>query len=209
VVAANARKTRTMCCTRSGSTYATGLVSSPFKTRTRECRRKGLTAKGTRGFLLGFLVTRYNIQNRYYITVISLGSPPYTVFCALAASGFSSLCCSPTTVVIISYCYLQVEKYFNSLPSNKVPKLGTSGEKYRDKQVVVQLPKQDLALTYCKHVEQRHHQSYEDFINARNEIALDIGYARECTYHVVSCFMAKHIQKKKKNKNNIMCEKFL
>ncbi|XP_008188309.1 prickle planar cell polarity protein 3 isoform X2 [Acyrthosiphon pisum] len=78
----------------------------------------------------------------------------------------------------------KVEKYFNSLPSNKVPKLGTAGEKYRDKQVVVQLPKQDLALTYCKHVEQRHHQSYEDFINARNEIALDIGYARECTYHV-------------------------
>lgn len=52
--------------------------------------------------------------------------------------------------------------------------------------MVVQLPKQDLALTYCKHVDQRHHQSYEDFINARNEIALDIGYARECTYHVVS-----------------------
>jgi len=90
---------------------------------------------------------------------------------------------------------MQVEKYFNSLPSNKVPKLGTTGEKYRDKQVVVQLPKQDLALTYCKHVEQRHHQSYEDFINARNEIALDIGYARECTYHVVSCFMVKSIQK--------------
>lgn len=54
--------------------------------------------------------------------------------------------------------------------------------------MVVQLPKQDLALTYCKHVEQRHHQSYEDFINARNEIALDIGYARECTYHVVSFY---------------------
>lgn len=84
--------------------------------------------------------------------------------------------------------FRQVEKYFNSLPSNKVPKLGTAGEKYRDKQVVVQLPKQDLALTYCKHVEQRHHQSYEDFINARNEIALDIGYARECTYHVVSFY---------------------
>lgn len=85
-----------------------------------------------------------------------------------------------------------MEKYFNSLPSNKVPKLGTAGEKYRDKQVVVQLPKQDLALTYCKHVEQRHHQSYEDFINARNEIALDIGYARECTYRVVSLYYFVH-----------------
>jgi hypothetical protein len=92
-------------------------------------------------------------------------------------------------MLIITVPDVQVEKYFNSLPSNKVPKLGTAGEKYRDKQVVVQLPKQDLALTYCKHVEQRHHQSYEDFINARNEIALDIGYARECTYHVVSFYI--------------------
>jgi len=56
-------------------------------------------------------------------------------------------------------------------------------------------------------VEQRHHQSYEDFINARNEIALDIGYARECTYHVVSWFMIKHINIKKKCElycNNIL-----
>jgi len=99
----------------------------------------------------------------------------------------------------MSFFILQVEKYFNSLPSNKVPKLGTAGEKYRDKQVVVQLPKQDLALTYCNHVEQRHHQSYEDFINARNEIALDIGYARECTYHVVSCFYGKTYPNKMPN----------
>lgn len=107
-------------------------------------------------------------------------------------------------LTIILLWFWQVEKYFNSLPSNKVPKLGAAGEKYRDKQVVVQLPKQDLALTYCKHVDQRHHQSYEDFINARNEIALDIGYARECTYHVVSlcktCFFNKNVS------NVIICE---
>jgi len=60
-----------------------------------------------------------------------------------------------------------------------VPRLGSPGEKYRDKQLMLQLPKQDLALAYCKHVETQHHPSYEDFINARNEIALDIGYVKD------------------------------
>lgn len=49
-----------------------------------------------------------------------------------------------------------------------------------------QLPKQDLALSYCKSVEPKDHQSYEDFINARNEIALDIAYVKECLTNVVS-----------------------
>ncbi len=73
----------------------------------------------------------------------------------------------------------QIEQYFRALPQNKVPKIGTPGEKYRDKQLVYQLPKQDLALSYCKNVEAKDHQSYEDFINARNEIALDIAYVKE------------------------------
>lgn len=38
-----------------------------------------------------------------------------------------------------------------------------------------QLPKQDLALAYCKNIDKESISSYEDFIAARNEIALDIG----------------------------------
>lgn len=60
-----------------------------------------------------------------------------------------------------------------------MPRLGSSGEKYRDKQLILQLPKQDLALAYCKHVENNQQSGYEDFINARNEIALDIGYVND------------------------------
>lgn len=41
--------------------------------------------------------------------------------------------------------------------------------------LLYQLPKQDLALAYCKYVDKEHTGSYEDFIAARNEIALDIG----------------------------------
>ncbi|XP_023708514.1 prickle planar cell polarity protein 3 isoform X4 [Cryptotermes secundus] len=81
----------------------------------------------------------------------------------------------------------KIEEYFQQLPPGKVPRLGSPGEKYRDKQLMLQLPKQDLALAYCKHVETQHHPSYEDFINARNEIALDIGYAKDSTSYSSEC----------------------
>ncbi|CAN7977995.1 unnamed protein product, partial [Ixodes persulcatus] len=75
--------------------------------------------------------------------------------------------------------HVQIEEYFSQLPNHKVPRLGTPGEKYRDRQLIVQLPKQDLALSYCKFLERECQRSFEDFVNARNEIALDIGYVRE------------------------------
>nr|XP_029719501.1 prickle-like protein 1-A [Aedes albopictus] len=73
----------------------------------------------------------------------------------------------------------QIQRYFDVIPSEKVPKIGTQGERFRDKQLVYQLPKQDLALAYCKHVEETNRSSYEDFVAARNEIALDIGYVKD------------------------------
>ena len=69
----------------------------------------------------------------------------------------------------------QIQKYFASLPEEKVPKIGSNGERLRDKQLAFQLPKQDLSLNYCKHIEPQNRASYEDFVTARNEIALDIG----------------------------------
>lgn len=69
----------------------------------------------------------------------------------------------------------KIQRYFESLPSEKVPKLGTSGDKWRDKQLAYQLPKQDLAMTYCKNIEEENRASFEDFVSMRNEIALDIG----------------------------------
>ncbi|KAF4532399.1 hypothetical protein B566_EDAN003851, partial [Ephemera danica] len=81
----------------------------------------------------------------------------------------------------------KIEEYFGGLPSAKVPRLGSAGERYRDKQLMVQLPKQDLALAYCKHVDAQHHASYEDFINARNEIALDIGYVKDNHTYSADC----------------------
>lgn len=69
----------------------------------------------------------------------------------------------------------KIQRYFDKIPPNKVPKIGTDGEKYREKQIVLQLPKQDLALKFCQSITPEQSASFEDFIAARNEIALDIG----------------------------------
>jgi hypothetical protein len=50
----------------------------------------------------------------------------------------------------------RVEEYMRQLPVEKVPKVGTVGERYRDRQLNLQLPKQDLSTKYCSHLEQKH-----------------------------------------------------
>lgn len=60
-----------------------------------------------------------------------------------------------------------------------MPTFNTNGEEYRAKQLSYQWPKQDLALTYCKHIEPQNNASYEDFVAGRNEIALDIAYIKD------------------------------
>ncbi|GFQ75081.1 protein espinas [Trichonephila clavata] len=73
----------------------------------------------------------------------------------------------------------KIDEYFAQLPNNKVPRWKSPGEQYREKQLVLQLPKQDLALAYCRHLDRSYHKSFEDFVNMRNELALDIAYIRE------------------------------
>ena len=73
----------------------------------------------------------------------------------------------------------KIQRYFDQLPQEKVPKIGSTGEKYRDKQLAHQLPRQDLTINYCKHVDTEHRAAYDDFIAARNEIALDVGFVRD------------------------------
>ena len=65
------------------------------------------------------------------------------------------------------------------LPEMSVPRLGTAGERHRDRQLATQLPKQDLARAYCRHLDPQHSVSADDFMAARNEIALDIGSVQE------------------------------
>lgn len=74
---------------------------------------------------------------------------------------------------------IQIRQYFDAIPDEKVPKINATGEQYREQQISYQWPKQDLALTYCNHIEPHNNASYEDFVAGRNEIALDIAYVKD------------------------------
>jgi prickle len=65
------------------------------------------------------------------------------------------------------------------LPQDKVPKCGSQGEKYREKQLSNQLPRQDLTINYCKHIDTENRATFDDFIAVRNELALDVGYVKD------------------------------
>ncbi|XP_076247721.1 four and a half LIM domains protein limpet isoform X5 [Calliopsis andreniformis] len=81
----------------------------------------------------------------------------------------------------------KIEEYFSMLPEISVPRLGTPGERYRDRQLAIQLPKQDLARAYCRHLNPKHASSADDFMAARNEIALDIGNVQEVLERDLYC----------------------
>ncbi|RWS27718.1 four and a half LIM domains protein 2-like isoform X2 [Leptotrombidium deliense] len=81
----------------------------------------------------------------------------------------------------------KVEVYFRKFPEEKVPKKGSKGEKYRDNQLVRQLPRQDLALAYCKFIEPEVRNKFQQFVNTRNESALDIGYVQASLETNINC----------------------
>ncbi|XP_043063701.1 prickle planar cell polarity protein 3 isoform X2 [Drosophila ficusphila] len=83
----------------------------------------------------------------------------------------------------------RINRYFEQLPEEVVPRLGSEGACSRERQISYQLPKQDLSLEHCKHLEVQHEASFEDFVTARNEIALDIAYIKDAPYdeHCAHC----------------------
>ncbi|XP_015043868.1 prickle planar cell polarity protein 3 isoform X5 [Drosophila miranda] len=83
----------------------------------------------------------------------------------------------------------RINRYFEQLPEEAVPRLGSEGACSRERQIAYQLPKQDLSLEHCKHLEVQHEASFEDFVTARNEIALDIAYIKDAPYdeHCAHC----------------------
>lgn len=100
-----------------------------------------------------------------------------------------------------------MEEYFSMLPEIAVPRLGTPGERHRDRQLAIQLPKQDLARAYCRHLDPKHASSADDFMAARNEIALDIGSVQEVLERdLVSTASAFSNKNKKFLKIEILCK---
>jgi PET Domain len=63
------------------------------------------------------------------------------------------------------------------LDSDKTPKVATSGAKYRDHQLTVQLPPQDLSARFCHFLPDREQlDAFEEFCRTRDTEAMDVGY---------------------------------
>lgn len=63
------------------------------------------------------------------------------------------------------------------LDSDKVPKAATAGAKYRDRQLTVQLPPQDLSAKFCRLLSNKEEQdAFEEFCRTRDAQAMDVGY---------------------------------
>ncbi|XP_061176535.1 prickle planar cell polarity protein 3-A-like isoform X2 [Saccostrea echinata] len=74
----------------------------------------------------------------------------------------------------------QIEEYMEQLPNHKIPLLGHPGERYRDIQIIRQLPKQDLSMEYCKMLSSSiEKKEYNIFRELRDNIAMDIGIVQE------------------------------
>ncbi|XP_060801291.1 protein espinas isoform X1 [Amyelois transitella] len=75
----------------------------------------------------------------------------------------------------------QTELYWAAL-NERAPTVGgatgpAAWRAWRTRALASQLPKQDLSLAHCRHIDEQHKKQFEDFVAARNEIALDIGVA--------------------------------
>ncbi|XP_067131736.1 four and a half LIM domains protein 2-like [Centruroides vittatus] len=82
----------------------------------------------------------------------------------------------------------KIQLYFTQIPCEKVPRIGTSGEKYREKQIITQLPKQDFFENFCKFLQKEYQKQYADFICERNKTAMDIAYVKSGLEHTSECY---------------------
>lgn len=68
----------------------------------------------------------------------------------------------------------------NSLPNDQVPRLHTPGEKFRDRQLIIQIPKQDMAEEFCRHLgDATAVENFNQFLELREEAAFGVGRVKE------------------------------
>ena len=98
----------------------------------------------------------------------------------------------------------QARTYFKALPANKTPVRGTPGERYRQKQLIRQLPAHDVDIFYCNDLSDEEKKQMEVFLKMRREKVLGKGEvklkeegdsSREwvCVSHSVSVFLSANV----------------
>ncbi|XP_064628367.1 prickle planar cell polarity protein 3-A-like isoform X2 [Lineus longissimus] len=88
----------------------------------------------------------------------------------------------------------KIMEYMSQLPNDKVPKLGTPGEKKRNIQLIYQLPKQDLSEEYCRSLTTTKMttpqvlQSFHALKEKRDEEAMDIAFVQDNLKEDMVCY---------------------
>ncbi|CAI9738390.1 planar cell polarity 3-A-like isoform X2 [Octopus vulgaris] len=74
----------------------------------------------------------------------------------------------------------QISEYMDQLPNHKVPRISAQGERYRDLQLIYQLPRQDLSDKYCQSLESpSEFADFHEFRRLRDQIAMGIAQTKE------------------------------
>nr|XP_054753946.1 prickle planar cell polarity protein 3-like [Lytechinus pictus] len=83
----------------------------------------------------------------------------------------------------------KIEEFMNSLPNNQIPRLHTPGEKYRDRQLIIQIPKQDVSEEFCHFLgDAATNESYTQFLELRDETAFGVGRVKDYLPQDMECF---------------------
>ncbi|XP_071818540.1 prickle planar cell polarity protein 3-B-like isoform X2 [Apostichopus japonicus] len=83
----------------------------------------------------------------------------------------------------------KVEEFMNSLPNDQVPRLHTPGEKFRDRQLIIQIPKQDMAEEFCRHLgDATAVENFNQFLELREEAAFGVGRVKEYLPQDTECY---------------------
>lgn len=82
---------------------------------------------------------------------------------------------SPSTVVNFYAMHIQAKAYFEALPASKTPIRGTPGERYRQKQLIRQVPAHDIDMLYCNNLTLEEKKQMEIFLRLRKEKSLGKG----------------------------------
>lgn len=73
----------------------------------------------------------------------------------------------------------KAKAYFSKLPVSKSPIRGTPGERYRQKQLIKQLPAYDVDSVYCNSLTEEEMKQMELFLRMRKERCLGRGELRQ------------------------------
>ena len=75
----------------------------------------------------------------------------------------------------------QVHSYMCSLPEDKVPYVDSNGERYRQRQIILQLPSYDNEAKFCNNLSEEEKRELKFFVALRRRDALGRGVVRQIT----------------------------